>query len=114
MTLLMDNSFGDLEKFPTCMESNCAQHLELQNRFKCNKCLQVFCCTHRLDFTHNCSSLKKTKNETLEQVSYVVLPKCAEVGCRCKLTSINKFTCNKCYKTYCMTHRLDFVHKCSL
>ena len=111
MTQLFDKSFGDLDKFPVCGEANCSQALELQNRFKCAKCLGIFCCAHRLDFKHMCPSLK-TKPTEAKLTNPIVLPKCSEPGCPCKLTGINKFVCTKCSKSFCMAHRLDFVHKC--
>lgn len=109
MTVYIDKSFGDLDKFPVCAESNCAQRLEIQNRFKCTKCSLVFCCEHRIDFKHKCPSLKIEPKKIFTKE---VLPKCTEPGCNCKLTTINKFVCAGCGKNYCMTHRLDFVHKC--
>ena len=111
MTQLFDKSFGDLDKFPVCGESNCVTRLELQDRFKCAKCLGLFCCTHRHDFTHACPSLKSKLNDTKIEKP-ISLPKCSEPGCNCKLTGINKFICTGCGKSFCMAHRLDFVHKC--
>lgn len=108
---MFDKSFGDLEKFPVCAESSCVQALELQDRFKCAKCLGIFCCDHRLDFKHACPSLKFKPIETKFE-NPVRLPKCSESGCTSKLTGINKFVCVKCNKSFCMAHRLDFVHKC--
>ena len=117
MTQLFDKSFGDLDKFPVCGESNCVTRLELQDRFKCGKCQGVFCCAHRHDFAHGCPSLKSklndTKSETqVNQEKPIQLPKCAEFGCRCKLTETNKFFCTRFGKSFCMAHRLDFVHTC--
>lgn len=112
MTQIFDKSFSDMEKFPKCTESNCLQYLELQNRFRCMRCLQIFCCEHRFDFKHNCHSLCKRTVENKPIQTDIILQKCSKPECNCKLTSINKFVCTKCYKTFCMTHRLDFVHKC--
>jgi hypothetical protein len=111
MTMLLDKSFSDLDKFPVCEEPNCLDRLELQNRFKCEKCSKVFCCDHRLDWKHKCPSTQVQKECTLP-TKPVILLKCSESGCGCKLTGSNKFFCTGCSTNYCMAHRLDFVHKC--
>ena len=107
-----NQEFLELEKFPRCAEPNCCLHLELQNRFKCIKCTQIFCCDHRLGWKHKCPSLIVETN--IKPTKYIepVLPKCQESRCRCKLTQINNFLCSGCGKKYCMAHRLNFVHKC--
>jgi hypothetical protein len=110
MTQIIDKGFTDLDKFPVCEEPNCLERLELQNRFKCTKCTKVFCCTHRLDWKHQCSGLSIERTEVFAKP--VALPKCPEPGCNCKLTGTNRFFCTGCGKNYCMAHRLDFVHKC--
>lgn len=110
MTQLVDKGFTDLDKFPNCAEPNCLERLELQNRFKCSKCSGVFCCSHRLDWKHQCTGLSGERAEVFTKP--IILPKCSESGCACKLTGINKYFCTGCGKNYCMAHRLDFVHKC--
>lgn len=112
MKEIFDKSFTDIDKFPTCAEPNCLERLELQNRFQCAKCSDVFCCTHRLDWKHNCPSITTKHTNNLNNFTKPILLKCSEFGCVCKLTGINKFFCSKCKKNYCMAHRLDFVHKC--
>lgn len=110
MTEILNNNFTELEKFPVCSLNNCLTRLEIQNRFKCQKCSQLFCCEHRIDFKHNCALLS-IKNVCLP-LQKQPINKCAKPDCRCKLTEINKFNCNQCNKLFCSAHRLNFEHNC--
>jgi len=112
MTEIYDKSFGDLERFPVCNKHNCNISLELQNRFRCYKCLQIFCGDHRLDFNHECLLIKRNIDNIIEKQTILINYLCEE--CKCKLTEINMFKCKICDKRYCISHRLDFVHKCIL
>lgn len=109
MTQVLFKSFLDYDKFPKCSEPSCLFYLEIQNRFKCNNCDQLFCCDHRLNFKHNCSSLKKEILPIPKQQMYL---QCSYEGCNCKLTHVNNFNCNLCNKKYCISHRFDFEHNC--
>ena len=41
---------------PKCSLSSCNIKMDLCNRFKCEKCVKLYCMSHRHDFSHNCSS----------------------------------------------------------
>ena len=110
MTEVINNGFLDIDKFPRCFKEGCFEHLEIQNRFKCHKCLRIFCSQHRIDFNHECPFIK-TNNFVSNKKNYKQL--CSLSSCNCILTEINKFTCKKCNKNYCISHRIDFVHKCN-
>lgn len=111
MTEILNNNFNELEKFPVCSLQHCLTRLEIQNRFKCQKCSQLFCCEHRIDFKHNCSSIVLNA-QLCTQLEKQPINKCGKVNCNCKLTEINKFNCNRCNKLFCSAHRLDFEHNC--
>ncbi len=111
MTELLSNNFTEFDKFPTCSLNNCITRLEIQNRFKCQKCSQLFCCEHRIDFKHNCMSLKLNV-QLCTEIKPPKINKCSELNCKCKLTEINKFNCNQCNKLFCASHRLNFEHNC--
>jgi hypothetical protein len=111
MTEISNKSFSELDKFPVCSLNNCLTHLEIQNRFKCQKCSQLYCCEHRIDFKHNCPAIK-TNVQNCTLIKNIQLNKCSEVNCSCKLTEINKFNCKQCNKLFCASHRLEFEHKC--
>ena len=49
--------YNELDKFPVCFDDECLMHLEIQNRFKCVKCLNIFCAEHRLQFNHKCVAI---------------------------------------------------------
>lgn len=110
MTEIYYNSFGIFDKFPICNKYNCNISLELQNRFKCKKCLEVFCGEHRIDFNHECPSIKNNIQKISKENSYL---KCSKDNCKCKLTAINTFICKLCNKKYCISHRLSFDHICN-
>ena len=111
MSEISIKSFSELDKFPVCFLNNCLTQLEIQNRFKCQKCSQLYCCDHRIDFKHNCPSIK-TNVQLCTPIKNIQINKCSDANCNCKLTEINKFNCNKCHKLFCASHRLDFEHKC--
>ena len=46
--------------FPKCTMKDCNQKLDLVNRFLCPHCEHLFCMSHRLDFSHHCSNIKKS------------------------------------------------------
>ena len=109
--ILINNNIIEFDKFPTCSLNNCITRLEIQNRFKCQKCSQLFCCEHRIDFKHNCPSLKSNV-QLCTEIKPPKINKCSATNCKCKLTEINKFNCNQCNKLFCASHRLNFEHKC--
>lgn len=111
MTEISIKSFSELDKFPLCSLRICLAQLEIQNRFKCQKCSQIFCCEHRIDFKHNCPSIKSNV-QLCTPIKNIEINKCSHVNCKCKLTEINKFNCKKCNKLFCSSHRLDFEHNC--
>lgn len=104
----MSNTFSELDKFPQCCKPNCLLHLEIQDRFKCNKCSQIFCGDHRIDFKHNCPNLDRVN--LCKPVSKIY-ERCSEATCNNKLVYV-KFHCSSCDKLFCASHRLNFEHKC--
>lgn len=103
-------SFTDYEKFTRCSNPDCLIYLEIQNRFKCNDCKNVFCGEHRINFNHNCEFINSSNINIL--VTTKKHSKCCKKNCNNKLTCINQFICKKCDKKYCMSHRHDFTHEC--
>ncbi len=47
--------------FGLCKMKDCNQKLDWVNRFTCPLCEHLFCMSHRFDFSHHCSNLKKSK-----------------------------------------------------
>lgn len=105
---MLDKSFTDLDKFPICYKKDCLMPLEIQNRFKCFKCLHIFCAKHRLIFNHDCNLIENNIHNLINKTHDL----CYMIHCNCRLTEINRYRCNKCNKEYCISHRLDFDHNC--
>ncbi len=43
---------------PKCSLKNCSIKMDLCNRYKCEECKNLYCMSHRHDFSHNCEKLK--------------------------------------------------------
>jgi hypothetical protein len=46
--------------FGLCKMKDCNQKLDLVNQFTCPHCEHIFCMSHRFDFSHHCSNIKKS------------------------------------------------------
>ena len=108
-----ENKNFNFEKLPSC--SSCNQSLIISNLFNCKVCNLFFCSDHYLILNHQCinnnNDLNNNNNLITESVT-LDHPKCYYNSCLIKMDLCNRFLCKYCNKTYCSSHRLDFVHDC--
>lgn len=110
-----ENKSFDFNQHPKCTFINCNMYLQKSNQFKCFHCEAVFCSEHILIFNHKCSKIENNKKEELKDTKSfekIIHPKCSFNECNIKMDLCNRFTCTKCNKVYCVSHRIDFTHNC--
>lgn len=99
------------DQFPKCSFKGCDLFLEPTNRFNCYHCKKIYCSEHIFIYKHECISIKKNDIEKINNIS-PIHPKCSLNECKIRMDLCNRFTCKKCGKVFCATHRIDFNHGC--
>ncbi|KJP88806.1 hypothetical protein AK88_01496 [Plasmodium fragile] len=119
-----------------CDMDGCRYHDFLP--FKCEYCLLSFCELHRNIQDHACANSKAADLKKVVLCDYCngVLPDkegeienhvnhkctfkkkkkslvmCGKKGCKTVLNDINNYTCKKCKKNFCLSHRYFDTHGC--
>ena len=106
-----------------CHYDLCRQQTYLP--FQCDSCKHKFCKHHRTQESHECINLEKELKEQ-EEIEKAKISKNKKIqinkpqhngGYKCHYKKCKKYEwinieCNKCLKTFCLSHRSPDDHKC--
>lgn len=82
--------------------------------FRCPKCLEVFCSTHRFRDAHNCRVIDEpTTTNTDTDANTSKLENCDYANCSTETADYLTSKCPGCSKVFCLQHRHGAKHECT-